>query len=182
MITPFEEIKDSRFQLNESEEIIQPVSINKAVTRAEAFRLRGEATAIAEKPRRSTRISNHNTNLTTQIENTVKEKQNTPLTVVEALTGPDKLLWKPSIEAEVKVYTSLDCLKPIPSLPPGKKSMKLKVVFKIKRDQLNQVKYKTRIALKGYSQQAGIDNDLTYAPTLSNNSFFMIIEYAVIHD
>lgn len=60
--------------------------------------------------------------------------------------------------------------------------MKLKVVFKIKRDQLDQVNYKTRIALKGYSQQAGIDYDLTYAPTLSNNSFFMIIEFAVIHD
>ena len=44
-------------------------------------------------------------------------------------------------------------------LPPGKKCIGSKWVFKIKKDGNNKVtRYKARVVAKGYSQIAGVDD------------------------
>lgn len=58
--------------------------------------------------------------------------------------------------------------------------MTLKTCFKITKDQLNREKFEVRITPRGFSQVKGRDYVETYAPTLSRESLFMIVEYAVI--
>jgi len=53
------------------------------------------------------------------------------------------------------------------TLPPGRKALGHKWVFKTKRDDQSQVtKRKARLSVKGCAQKYGIDYDETYAPTV----------------
>ena len=52
-------------------------------------------------------------------------------------------------------------------LPPGKRAIPLRWVFRIKRDAKRKFeKYKCRIVVKGYSQIAGLDFNETFAPVV----------------
>ena len=44
-------------------------------------------------------------------------------------------------------------------IPKGKKALRNKWVFKIKKDSEKLVKYKARLVLKGFSQKHGVDFD-----------------------
>jgi hypothetical protein len=50
-------------------------------------------------------------------------------------------------------------------LPPGRRDIGLKWVFKVKRDEkVSVVKHKARLVVKGYSQQQGVDYEEVFAP------------------
>jgi hypothetical protein len=50
------------------------------------------------------------------------------------------------------------------SLPPERRAIGLKWVFKVKRDEHDQVvKHKARLVVKGYAQRRGIDYDEVFA-------------------
>lgn len=76
-----------------------------------------------------------------------------PLTVTDALSRSDAKKWKLAMKEEMN---SLDENKTwsLTDLPPGRKAVKSKWVFKIKRDQSgNIVRHKARLVAKGYSQR-----------------------------
>ncbi|MCO5599121.1 hypothetical protein L7F22_053221 [Adiantum nelumboides] len=51
-------------------------------------------------------------------------------------------------------------------LPPGKKPIGTKCVYKLKRKPNGEIDcYKARLVAKGYAQQKGIDYEETFAPT-----------------
>ncbi|MCO5578123.1 hypothetical protein L7F22_031961 [Adiantum nelumboides] len=51
-------------------------------------------------------------------------------------------------------------------LPPGKKAIGTKWVYKLKRKPDGEIdRYKARLVAKGYAQQKGIDYEETFAPT-----------------
>lgn len=108
------------------------------------------------------------------------EKPICPSTIEEAMNSIECLKWIKAIDNELNVYINKKCLKPIEALPPGHKAMTLKVCFKITKDQLNREKFKVRITPRGFSQVKGRDYGENYAPTLSRESLFMIVEYAII--
>jgi hypothetical protein len=68
-------------------------------------------------------------------------------------------------------------------LPPDKKAIPLKWVYKIKRDAKgNFEKYKARIVVKGFSQIAGLDFEETFAPVVRIESIGIIFEIAAANN
>ena len=55
-------------------------------------------------------------------------------------------------------------------LPKGKKALRNKWVFKIKKDSEILVKYKARLVLKGFSQKHGVDFDEIFSPVVKMSS------------
>ncbi|NBU34914.1 hypothetical protein EBS40_09915, partial [bacterium] len=89
----------------------------------------------------------------------------TPLTVKEALSGPQKHLWKPSMEEESQAMVDSGVWDPQPvELPPGKNVVDTKWVFRVKRDQDGRIsRYKSRLVARGFTQEKGIDYTETFS-------------------
>lgn len=90
-----------------------------------------------------------------------------PRTYEEAMSSPLAPHWKKALDKELESFAENKVMKPA-ILPPGRKVVGCKPVFKTKRDQNNVIiKYKARIVAKGYSQMPGIDFDETSTPVVS---------------
>ncbi len=93
------------------------------------------------------------------------EDPSAPETYHEALACPDSNKWKAAIKSE------LDSLAANGTwfytvLPPRRKAIGTKWVFKHKTDETGKViRYKARLTAKGYAQVEGLDYNETYAPT-----------------
>jgi len=69
------------------------------------------------------------------------------------------------------------------TLPPGRKAIASKWVFKQKMDtDGNIIRYKACLVAKGFSQVPSIDHDLTHAPTLRLESFRLFLALAASLD
>ena len=127
------------------------------------------------------------------IENPSKKRQNSsdfdgeieninldvPLSFKEAVTSKFKTKWLSVINDELKNLYENKIMYFVKSLPDGKKPIKTKWVFNVKRDSNNQIsKFKARLVAKGFSQVRGIDYELTFSPTLSIDSLKLIIALA----
>ena len=89
------------------------------------------------------------------------EKEMLPSTWQEAMADED---WKQSMDQEIKSLTD-NGIWTLEELPRGRKAMKTKWAYKIKRDSAGiQTKLKSRLNACGYSQVSGTDYDETYAP------------------
>ena len=55
-------------------------------------------------------------------------------------------------------------------IPKGKKALRNKWVFKIKKDSEKLVKYKARLVLKGFSQKHGVDFDEIFSLVVKMSS------------
>ena len=65
-------------------------------------------------------------------------------------------------------------------LPEGRKPLKCKWVFKIKKNSDGTIdRYKARLVIKGYSQVRGIDFGETYAPVVRYASIRYLMALAV---
>src|SRR5438046_7720002 len=68
-------------------------------------------------------------------------------------------------------------------LPPGRRVMGTKWVFKIKVDAMNILeRYKARIVAQGYSQIAGLDFNETWAPVVRIESVRVLLALAALFD
>ena len=68
-------------------------------------------------------------------------------------------------------------------LPPGKKAIPLKWIFKVKRDAKGVFeKYKARIVVRGFSQIVGLDFNETFAPVVRIESIRIILALAATND
>ena len=64
-------------------------------------------------------------------------------------------------------------------LPPGRKAIGVKWVFKVKQDEHGAVsKHKARLVVKGYAQRHGIDYDEVFAPVARLDSVRLLIALA----
>lgn len=104
---------------------------------------------------------------------------NIPLTYEEAMKSPERDNWKIAINEELE---SLEVNKTweLTTLPPGKKPVGSKWVFKIKSSpNKSNIRFKARLCAKGFSQVEGIDYNETFAPTTRYDTIRMLLSLAV---
>lgn len=101
-----------------------------------------------------------------------------PINYREAMRSPMAAAWKEAMEKELASIKENDTWE-LSDLPPGRKCIGTKWVFKIKRDgNGNFIKHKARLVAKGYSQLAGIDFEETFAPVARIESVRQLLAIA----
>lgn len=104
-----------------------------------------------------------------------------PLSVEEALTGPNSNSWKEAMKEEFNslIENNTWCLE---ELPDKRKSISSKWVFKTKVGPNGEVRYKARLVVRGCSQKKGIDYEETYSPVVRFSSIRYLIALAARYD
>lgn len=101
-----------------------------------------------------------------------------PLSYEEALKSPDHHHWKKAMNDEIHDLTKRNTWD-IVYLPPGRKAIKGRWVYRVKIGHDNQItRFKARWVAKGFSQIPGIDYHVIFAPTAKPASaklFFALI-------
>nr|GEW74389.1 integrase, catalytic core [Tanacetum cinerariifolium] len=94
-----------------------------------------------------------------------------PSTLQEALNNPDASLWKEAMQEEIEALYKNKTWELVP-LPEGRKPIRNKWVYRIKRNGDDQVeRYRERLVVKGYAQKEGID---------FNEIFFLVVRMITI--
>nr|GEW47695.1 retrovirus-related Pol polyprotein from transposon TNT 1-94 [Tanacetum cinerariifolium] len=98
-----------------------------------------------------------------------------PKSVKEALTDP---AWIESMQEEIPQFIRLDVWELIPS-SVGIKPLALRWLFKNKHDEENTViRNKTRLVVRGYRQEEGIDFEESFAPVARMEAIRLFLAYA----
>jgi hypothetical protein len=88
-----------------------------------------------------------------------------PKLFCKAMQRPDANLWYKAAVKEIQVHIENSTWELV-KLPPGRKTIGSKWVFKVKRNADSSVKrYKACLVAHGFSQHPGIDFNETFAPT-----------------
>ena len=108
--------------------------------------------------------------------------QDEPRSYKEAIKSPDWPNWQTVMGNEMdqlKKQKTWDLV----DLPPNKKALKTRQVYKIKTDQNNQIiKQKARWVVKGFTQQYGIDYEETFANIYRPEVYKMLLYLAAHHN
>ncbi|GJR54267.1 retrovirus-related pol polyprotein from transposon TNT 1-94 [Tanacetum coccineum] len=98
-----------------------------------------------------------------------------PKNVKEAMTDP---AWIESMQKELLQFKRLDVWVLVPP-PDNIKSLTLKWLFQNKHDEENTViRNKTRLVVRGYRQDEGIDFEETFAPVARMEAIRIFLVYA----
>ncbi|KAI3655721.1 hypothetical protein MP638_001418, partial [Amoeboaphelidium occidentale] len=107
---------------------------------------------------------------------------NEPSTFKEAIHSAHASQWRTAIQEELdsllenKTWDIVD-------LPSGRKPIKSKWVFKLKRDSNGNIaRFKARLVAKGFSQQEGIDYQETFSPVVKFSSLRLLLAIAAKND
>ena len=121
---------------------------------------RSDTTEIIEKPPNSIDWSNLINNIVLQANLTNCE----PTNYSEVINSPDKAHWLRAMKEEMKSIKNNETYI-LTELPPGKRLIQCRWVFRIKRNLDGTIdRYKARLVAKGFSQKPGIDYFETFSP------------------
>jgi hypothetical protein len=112
----------------------------------------------------------------------VNSDAGTPKNFKEAYYGEDSKKWKPSMLREMMNFMKRDAWekKVRTSLPKGQRPLKVKWVYKIKDEEKEEAKYKSRIVIKGYTEIPGVDYTESFAPVATSTAINMILGTALL--
>lgn len=86
--------------------------------------------------------------------------------------------WKEAVDEEIKSLNELQTWELV-QLPPGRRAIGCKWVFKVKRSGDGQiVRYKARLVAKGYAQKYGEDYESTFASVAKQSTFRTFLSVA----
>ncbi|CAI7890935.1 unnamed protein product [Closterium sp. NIES-53] len=101
-----------------------------------------------------------------------------PKTPAEALSGPDAEKWKQSVKEEYDSLLENETWE-LCELPPGKKAISSKLIFKHKYGPDGELtRYKSRLVAKGFQQTKGKDFDEIFAPVGKGTTLRMMLGMA----
>ena len=101
-----------------------------------------------------------------------------PLTLNEAMTRPDWDQWLVAIKEELKSLGEFNIFE-VCELPPGKRAVGCKYVFKIKYTPMGALeRYKVRLVAQGFLQQEGVDYNEIFAPVVDSTSISLLLAIA----
>ena len=87
-----------------------------------------------------------------------------PETYSEAMKSDQRELWQEAMDCEMQSLKDNQTWELV-SLPPGRKAIPNKWVYKIKTNADGSVdKFKARLVIKGFNQKRGVDYDQTFSP------------------
>jgi len=102
-----------------------------------------------------------------------------PLTFDEAMNSLDSKKWKEAIDEELDALNQNDTWELVP-LPPDKRSISSKWVFKVKRYPDGRIqRHKARLVARGFAQIEGVDYSETYAPTTRYDTIRVLLSLSV---
>ena len=105
-------------------------------------------------------------------------EQGDPQTYKEAVTSPDRPMWKEAIKSEIDSILQNHTWELV-DLPPGSKPLGCKWIFKKKMKTDGTIdKYKARLVIKGYKKQKGLDYFDTYSLVSRITSIRMMLVIA----
>ena len=105
-----------------------------------------------------------------------------PTSVAAALRSPHADAWRAAIQEELDAHQANETYRIAP-LPPGRKAISSRFVFKTKVDEHGTpVRYKARWVAKGFQQREGVDYFETFAPTLRWSTFRFLCAVSVQRD
>jgi hypothetical protein len=100
----------------------------------------------------------------------------------KAMHHPDSELWHQAMVREREAHFKNSTWELV-KLPPGRKAIGSKWIFKVKRNPDGTVKqYKARLVAKGLGQRPGVDFDKTLAPTTKWAAIRAILVLATLKD
>ena len=110
------------------------------------------------------------------------QPDNDPPSFADAMRRPDANLWWEAFCDEIKAIIARKTWTLV-RLPPGKRVLPLRWVCRIKRDASNIFeRYKARIVVKGFAQEAGLDFDELFAPVVRIDSIRTIFAISASND
>lgn len=105
----------------------------------------------------------------------------TPKNVHEALSGPDKHLWREALEKELNSLKG-NCTWTLTRLPSDRKAIPCRWVLTIKYTDKGEIeRYKARLVLQGFREIFGIDYHETFAPTGKLTTLRVLLALAAEH-
>jgi len=99
------------------------------------------------------------------------------LAVTEAMKSVDAKLWSDACQYEIDTLHKNDTWE-LTKLPPSRKTIKSKWVFKLKVDGC----YRAHLVAKGFTQIPGIDYDETFSPVAHFESLRLLLALAALED
>jgi hypothetical protein len=123
-----------------------------------------------EKPqvRRSTRERRPSTRYSTS-EYVLITDEGEPESFQEVQSHKDKQSWMKAMHEKMNSLHKNNTYELV-ELPKGKKALRNKWVFKLKKDGEKLVKYKARLVVKGFNKKQGIDFDEIFSPVVKMSS------------
>ncbi|CAI7818335.1 unnamed protein product [Closterium sp. NIES-54] len=104
-----------------------------------------------------------------------------PKTLAEALSGPDAEKWKQSVKEEYDSLLENEAWE-LCELPPGKKAMSSKLIFRHKYGPDGELtRYKSRLVAKGFQQTKGKDFDEIFAHVGKGTTLRVMLGTAANH-
>lgn len=104
--------------------------------------------------------------------------ENVPMSVTEALSGPDSEQWKAAMNDEMESFQENEAWDLVEA-PVGATIVQCKWIFKKKCDHESRVSYRARLVARGFAQKAGIDFDETFSPVIRHSSLRLLFALSI---
>ena len=104
-----------------------------------------------------------------------------PTSFKEACKASDSNKWQAAMQEEMDSLLQNKTWDLVP-LPPNRKALKNRWIYRLKDEGKNQKRYKARLVVKGFDQKKGIDFNEIFSPVVKMTTIRAILGLVAAHD